>query len=71
MKGQHAKRHQLLVLGLAMALWPMIAGAVTRDDFLAQTAQDLLHLCAATPTDPLYREAISLCQGYWVGAYQS
>ncbi len=63
-------RRRLLVLVLPMGLWPMIAGAVTRDDFLARTAQDLLHLCAASPTDPLYAEAISFCHGYWVGAYQ-
>jgi hypothetical protein len=38
---------QRLVLALAMGLWPMIAGAVSRDDFLVRTAQDLLHLFAA------------------------
>jgi hypothetical protein len=67
MKGEHAMRRELLVLVLVMGLWPMIAGAVTRGDFLAQTAQDLLHLCAASPTDPLYTEAISFCYGYWGG----
>jgi hypothetical protein len=61
-------RRQLLVL--AIALWPMIAGAVSCDDFRAQTAQDLLHVYAASPTDPLYTGAISFCHGYWVGAYQ-
>jgi hypothetical protein len=40
-------RRQLLALALAMGLWPMIAGAVTRDDFLVRTAQALLHLFAA------------------------
>jgi hypothetical protein len=63
-------RRRLLVSALAMGLWPMVAGAVTRDDFLARTAQDLLHLCAASPTDPMYKEALSFCHGYWVGAYQ-
>jgi hypothetical protein len=63
-------RRRLLALALAMGLWPMVAGAVTRDDFLARTAQDLLHLCAASPTDPMYKEALSFCHGYWVGAYQ-
>jgi Rap1a immunity proteins len=63
-------RRRLLVLALAMGLWPMVAGAVTRDDFLARTDQDLLHLCAASPTDPMYTAAINFCQGYWVGAYQ-
>jgi hypothetical protein len=63
-------RRRLLVLALAMGLWPMVAGAVSRDDFLARTAQDLLDLCAASPTDPMYKEALSFCQGYWVGAYQ-
>ena len=63
-------RRRLLVLALAMGLWPMIAGAVSRDDFLARTAEDLLHLCAASPTAPMYKEALSFCHGYWVGAYQ-
>jgi hypothetical protein len=63
-------RRRLLVLALAMGLWPMVAGAVTREDFLARTAQDLLHLCAASPTDPMYKEAFSFYHGYWVGAYQ-
>jgi hypothetical protein len=70
MKGGHAMRGQLLVLGLAMGLGPMVAGAVTRDDLLARTAQDLLHLCAASPTDPMSTEALSFWNGYWVGAYQ-
>jgi hypothetical protein len=61
-------RRQLLAL--AIALWPMIAGAVSRDDFRAQMAQDLINLCAASPTDSLYTGAISFCPGYWVGAYQ-
>jgi hypothetical protein len=69
-KGGHAMHRRLLVLALAIGLWSMIAGAVTRDDFRTQTAQDLLHLCAASPTDPLYTAAINFCQGYWVGAYQ-
>jgi Rap1a immunity proteins len=63
-------RRRLLVLALAMGLWPMVAGAVSRDDFLARTAQDLIDLCAASPTDPMYKEALSFCHGYWVGAYQ-
>ena len=63
-------RRRLLVLALTIGLWPMVAGAVTRDDFLARTAQDLLHLCTASPTDPMYKEALSFCHGYWVGAYQ-
>jgi hypothetical protein len=63
-------RRQLLLVLLALGLWSLLAGAVTREDFLAQTAQDLLHLCAASPTEPLYTAAINFCQGYWVGAYQ-
>lgn len=53
---------------LAMGLWPIIAGAVTHDAFLAQRAEDLLHLCAASPTAPVYTETLSFCHGIWVGA---
>ena len=44
--------------------------AVTKDNFLARDTQDIIELCSASPTDPLYKEAIHFCHGYLVGIYQ-
>jgi hypothetical protein len=45
------------------------AGAVSEKDFVAQTTENLINLCTATPDDPLYKQAINFCEGYLVGAY--
>ena len=52
-----------LISGLAAA------GAVTEKDFVAATTRDLLNLCAASPDDPLYLQAVNFCHGYLIGAY--
>ena len=59
-----------LVIVLTMLLWPFYAAALTRDDFLIRTTQDLLTLCTARESDPLYQAAIGFCHGYATGAYQ-
>ncbi len=46
-----------------------VAGAVTAEDFEVKTTQSLLNLCAVSANDPLAKEAIQMCQGYLVGAY--
>ncbi len=52
-------------------LFPVLAGAsVTEKDFVAETTQNLLNLCTATKTDPLYHQAVNFCHGYLVGAFQ-
>jgi hypothetical protein len=43
--------------------------ATTEADFVAGTTQNFVNLCAATPQDSHYREAIHFCQGYLVGVY--
>lgn len=45
------------------------AGPVTQKDFEADTTEQLLNICAATPDDPLYIHAINFCHGYLVGAH--
>jgi hypothetical protein len=62
-------RWQGLIIGLIMALWPLCSTALTRDDFLVQTTQDLIKLCTASESEPLYQAAIGFCHGYTVGAY--
>lgn len=44
--------------------------AATKDNFLARNTQDIIELCTAAPTDPLYTQAIHFCHGYLVGVYQ-
>lgn len=57
----------VLLTGLLSLPYP--AAAVTQADFLASSSRDLLTLCSAAPSDPLYREAVHFCHGYLVGAY--
>ena len=45
------------------------AGGVTEEDFHADTTDQLLNLCTASPDDPYYQEAIGFCHGFLVGAY--
>jgi hypothetical protein len=53
----------------ALLLTPMAAGAVSEEDFLAQTTEQMINLCTASPDDPLYVQATNFCHGYLVGAF--
>ena len=52
-----------------MLLLPVVANAVTEEDFQVKTTQSLINLCTAPQGDPLYDEAIHFCHGYLVGAF--
>ncbi len=43
---------------------------VTQDNFLMGSTSDLVNLCSATETDPLYTAAVNFCQGFAVGVYR-
>lgn len=43
--------------------------AVTEDMFLMRDTSDLVSLCSAGQTDPLYVAAVHFCQGFGSGAY--
>jgi Rap1a immunity proteins len=62
-------RRNLLVLALAVTLWPLLSEAVTRDNFLLRNTQDWVELCSVTDKDPLRDAAIGFCHGYGVGAF--
>jgi hypothetical protein len=62
-------RKLLRLLCMATLLVPALTGAVTEEDFLAKTTQNLLNLCTASADDPRSREAIHFCHGYLVGAF--
>jgi hypothetical protein len=63
-------RWKRLVIVLTMLLWPYYSAALTRDDFLIRTTQDLIKLCTASESDSLYQAAIGFCHGFATGAYQ-
>jgi Rap1a immunity proteins len=55
---------------IALMLSPGIAAAaVTDEDFEVKTTRNLLNLCTVSADDPRAKEAIQMCQGYLVGAY--
>jgi len=59
-----------IVLSLMIIfLLPGFASAVTEKDFQAETTQNIVNLCTASPDDPLYHQAINFCHGYLVGAW--
>ncbi len=63
------KTKVLAILTLFLVPTLAAAGSVTEKDFVAATTRDLLNLCAASPDDPLYQQAINFCHGYLIGAY--
>ena len=63
-------RRLIRSLVLVSFLIPGLAGAaVTDDDFVLATAQNLLNLCSVSASDPRAKEAIQMCEGFMVGAY--
>jgi Rap1a immunity proteins len=61
----------ILALGLFGFLVPALAGAaVTDEDFVLATTQNLVNLCSVSASDPRAKEAIQMCEGYMLGAYQ-
>lgn len=57
------------IAGAALFLLATESQAVTQENFLARDTQDIVELCTAPTTDPLYVAATHFCQGYLVGAY--
>jgi hypothetical protein len=43
--------------------------AVTDEDFVLATTQNLVNLCSVSASDPRAKEAIQMCEGYMLGAY--
>lgn len=55
----------------ALAATGARAAPVTRNDFAVKTTADLVALCNADPTDPLYTPARNFCHGFAVGTYRT
>ena len=60
----------IILLLAAFFLVPGLAGAASEKDFEAETTENLINLCTASPDDPLYGQAVNFCHGFLVGAYQ-
>ena len=62
----------ILIGGMVQSALPSDARAapVSRDDFQAETTANLVALCGAASTDPLYTAAINFCHGFAVGTYR-
>jgi hypothetical protein len=58
-----------IVLSALLTL-PGLAGAMSENDFRADTTEQIVSLCTANPDDPLSQQAVNFCQGYLVGAYK-
>jgi hypothetical protein len=59
------------VLALFLAIMPTgVYANVTQDNFLVKNTVDLLDLCSASQSDPLYAAAIHFCEGFAVGVYR-
>lgn len=60
----------IAVCGLA---WTGVTAraAVTQDTFLVRNTGDLVDLCSAAQTDPLYTAAVNFCHGFTVGVFRT
>lgn len=56
----------LLAVGLLM---PTLAAAADQEDFMVDSTDDIVNLCATPIDHPMYTAAIHFCHGYLVGAY--
>jgi hypothetical protein len=44
--------------------------AATQDDFLMRSTGDLVDLCAAPQSDPMYTAAVNFCHGFALGVFR-
>src|SRR4051794_12411062 len=53
---------------------PLLAGAaladVSQDSFLLRQTSDLVDVCSAAQSDPLYTAATNFCHGFAVGVFR-
>jgi Rap1a immunity proteins len=59
----------VILVFVAAGMWFLEAEAVTREDFLMQTTQDLVDVCSVKPGEPNYEGALGFCYGYVEGAF--
>jgi hypothetical protein len=60
----------LVTAAIAVSVSGARAAPVTQADFLVATTANLVSLCAAAETDPLYTPARNFCEGFAVATYR-
>jgi type IV secretory pathway protease TraF len=61
----------VVVAAVLVATGGAQAAPLSRDDFQVATTANLVSLCSAAPTDPLYTAAQNFCHGFTVGTYRA
>ena len=65
-------RWSFVLAGCGMVLTAFAArAAVTQDSFLVRNTGDLVDICSAPQTDPLYTAAVNFCHGFGVGVVRA
>jgi hypothetical protein len=64
------KKRVTIIFLSALLILPGLASAVSEIDFKADTTEQIVNLCTADPSEPLYQQAVNFCHGYPVGAYK-
>ena len=63
------KKKSYMYMLVVSFIFSGVSGAVTDEDFKAQTTENMINLCTASPDDPMHLQAVNFCHGYLVGAY--
>ena len=61
------------LLGLVLCIGMPVASAraaVTEDTFLLRNTGDLVDLCSAAQSDPMYTAAVNFCHGFGLGVFR-
>jgi hypothetical protein len=64
-------RVAVLAAVLAASAPSFASAAVTEDSFKLRSTADLVDLCSASSSDPLYTAAVHFCVGFGVGVYRT
>jgi Ssp1 endopeptidase immunity protein Rap1a len=62
---------RLLMIAIVILGYAARASAITAEEFRLRSGADLVALCAAPDSDPLYTAAIHMCHGFGAGTFQT
>lgn len=61
---------RLTLMAAALAAMPVVAKAVSTENFAVHTTGDLVATCDTSASDPMHVASINFCEGFIAGAYQ-
>jgi hypothetical protein len=70
MTGHRASARRLLIALMILAHAAPVS-AITAEEFRLRSGADLVALCAAAASEPLYTAAIHMCHGFGAGVFQA